>query len=153
SGGCFRAPRMASVCGSPNWGIRWFIRSQCKPTGTWTFNLKNNGVVFKTAYVDLLPKVGDVNDLARRFAENQGTYLQPYDGICYPKTGSKAVNCQDPNATTTPYTIAAKGCAITAVDMVMKYHGRSIGFTDVPVDINSFLDRSPNIDPKIRHWH
>ncbi len=146
-GRCFTQPGRTPVCftiPSGNGSIAWWFNPQCQPTGTWTIKLKNNGVVFKTAYVDLLPKVDDVNVLARRFAVNQGAYPQSYDSICHPKTGRRAVNCQDPNATAMPYSIAAKGCLISSLDMVMKYHGRNAAFAASPVALNAHLARGPD---------
>ena len=67
-GKCFTQPGKTPVCStfpSGNGYIAWWFNPQCQPTGTWTIRLKNNGVVFKTAYVDLLPKVDEVAALQK----------------------------------------------------------------------------------------
>ncbi|MDQ7011690.1 MAG: hypothetical protein Q9M29_07710, partial [Mariprofundaceae bacterium] len=139
-GACFRIRGRAAppVRCAANYGIRWFIRSQCKPTGTWTFNLKNNGAVFKTAYVNILPKVNEVAAL-QKFYEYQANYPNDaYDSICLPRTGTSPKRCGTSKATTVPHTISQKGCAISSLAMVKRYHHNSPASSSALTE-NSFL--------------
>ncbi len=140
-GRCFTQPGRTPVCftiPSGNGSIDWWFSPQCRPTGTWTIRLKNNGVVFKTAYVDLLPKVDEVAAL-RKYYEYQLNYPSAkYDSICLPKIGQKDVKCGTKKATATPYTISQKGCAISSLAMLKRYHSNNPASSSA-INVNNAL--------------
>ncbi|MDQ6987238.1 MAG: hypothetical protein Q9M25_05505 [Mariprofundaceae bacterium] len=143
-GKCFTHPGRTPVCftlPSGNGSIDWWFSPQCHPTGTWTIRLKNNGVVFKTAYVDLLPKVNEVAAL-QRFYEYQANYPNAkYDSICLPKIGQKAVKCGTTKATNIPYTISKKGCSISSLAMLKRYHTNNPASSSAIIVNNALLGK------------
>lgn len=117
---CWYSPGWAYyICGTNEMQITAYRASQCSDYGTWTYTLADDSTVVGTQSFTMLGSVPP-EDLS---LISQGS-LHSYDGICYSST-NRLLSCDtnSPPPGETPYTIKAKGCAMTATDMVLAYHG------------------------------
>lgn len=122
---CYRAPGwLYTICGLPTIDISWRLKSQCDPAGQWTYTLKKNGTDLGSASFTMKLEIAD-DELP--IALNQNTAPRhSYDSICRDLVTRKTVPCESGNPNHEPYSIGAKGCAMTSSAMVANYHGGAI---------------------------
>lgn len=135
---CFVSPFNFTECYTRNISIIWYTTVRCAPTGIWTMNFYNNGVQFATTTFTLKPQI-EAGKVPSGTTFNQGTYTDDYDNICKGGVdGKKAVPCDATH--TIPWSIAEKGCFLTASTMVLKYHGVDVSPRELNTWLNSYID-------------
>ncbi len=131
---CFLFP--TAVCGTTSIQIIWFVQSQCS-VGNFTGKWLANGVQFFSGQYNQLPQIppGKVP------LYNQGAFADAYDTICRTGTQRDVHRC-DGRVGEVPWTIAAKGCAMTSAAMVLSYHGINV----TPPTLNTWLTANNGYD-------
>ncbi|HEX5339806.1 MAG TPA: hypothetical protein VFX47_02885 [Gammaproteobacteria bacterium] len=145
---CFYSPGwLYYICGSQSIYIEFDDLTQCDPAGNWTYQL-----LYNTALVDQRAFTMNLNvppgDLPTALDQNPtkfGLTNFNYDDICKDTTTGKTVHC-DPNNIPKnepwqPYTVSAKGCAMTCTAMVADFHGAKIAESGLSA-LNDGLDTS-----------
>jgi hypothetical protein len=133
---CFLFP--TPVCGSNNIQIIWFVQSQCN-IGNFTGRWLANGAQFFSGQYTTLPQIPP-NKVP---LYNQGAYVNAYDTICRTGVQRNVYRC-DGRAGEVPWTIAAKGCAMTSGAMVLSYHGINVD----PPTLNTWLINNNGYDAR-----
>ncbi len=133
---CFVSPWWYE-CGTRDIIILWYTGVRCSPTGTWTMNFYNNGVKFATTTFTLKPQI-EAGKVASGSTYNQGSYPQKYDEICKGPLDARQKHTSVPcsGEYSTQWTIAEKGCFLTASAMISKYHGADVN----PLELNNWLN-------------
>lgn len=128
---CWDSPDWTTaICGVSEMQITAYRQSQCSQYGTWTFTLADDGNVVGTQSFTMrgsVPKE-DLTLLSQRSTHS-------YDDICHTVGSNHVLHCDaaSPPPGEIPFTIREVGCALTATDMVLAYHGFG-------TDVNTFDD-------------
>ncbi len=121
-----------SLCGATEIYTSYILGVQCQTGGTYTSRLyQNGGQVFTGSFVlkPTLPPGAITPQLQTSYPD------EPYNTLCVDATDSrKSVNCGG-DTTLTKRTIKQKGCALTAVTMLLGY----FGVTTDPKALNDYL--------------
>jgi len=138
---CFVSPFQV-LCGTTSIEILWYLQSQCQPAGTWQAQFTNTTIPVQTfefkseieGFRIPLQRQSDYPNVAGTSAPN------PYDETCKRDTAGNREVLFCPAANPVPagqlrWSIAAKGCFMTDVSMVMTYHG----FGTNPSALNGIL--------------
>ena len=138
------------VCGSTSQEVIWFTSGQGND-GTWSFQLFVNGAqVGSSPSFYVHPRIPPLAVPAPGTAVyKQGNYpSDSYDTDCYTLDAqnhkSKPFHC-DGRQGELPFSITAKGCALSSGAMLITYHGYSAApsFSVTPDVLNVFLDDDP----------
>ena len=116
----------------------FYTTIQCSDTGVWTVDLAHNGETYATKQINILPQV-DESRFPQKYS--QLNYYDNYDHICHGQDADnygKIYNCDAEDTSMFHYTIAEKGCALTAACTILGYHGVIVD----PPTLNQWL-----IDP------
>ena len=133
---CFVSP-FWYICGGNSLYVLWYSNAQCSKPGTYTMNFYANNSRFFTGDFKLLPQIPpDKVPL-----HNQVSYLDAYDSICRTGTARDVFHC-DGRTGEVPWTIKAKGCAMSSEAMVLGYHGVSVD----PATLNTWLTANNGYD-------
>lgn len=124
------------VCGVTSAVIRWFMPAQCGSPGLWRWSFFYNGVAFSTPDHLLLPRlppntVAHFDQHAFNFFDANGDGIAefvPYDRTCTDGLAStpEPIRCPNgPDLTKGEFeaTVAVKGCFMTALVNILRYHG------------------------------
>ncbi|HEV2863309.1 MAG TPA: C39 family peptidase [Pyrinomonadaceae bacterium] len=125
---CFNFPAR-QVCGSSSIRIHWYFDSQCSQTGLWFFRAFNDGAKFADVQFQFVPRLGTDDELADKlipFSQADPAWAaEPYANICHrPGINDKEIeSCTLNLPGQVPWTIGQKGCGITALATILRYHG------------------------------
>ncbi|MGZ8811973.1 MAG: hypothetical protein ACXW29_12610, partial [Thermoanaerobaculia bacterium] len=138
---CFVSP-FQILCGGTSLDVLWYMPIQCQRTGSWHIDFTNTTIPTQT--FELKPQIEDSRiPLLRQsdYPNDPGLSTpNPYDEICKLNLpGNRdVIFCAAAGpvpATQVRWSIAAKGCFMSDVAMVLSYHGVSVD----PSSLNGIL--------------
>jgi len=142
---CFVSPFQA-ICGTTSIEILWYLQSQCAPTGTWSAQFTNTTIPLQN--FELKPSIEPSRvplQLQSAFpgfpTKPRASGPNPYDEICLrdtPANNREVIHCAlaDPvPAGLQRWSIAAKGCFMTDLAIILTYHG----YATNPSALNTLL--------------
>ena len=172
---CFVSPFQV-ICGGTSLDVLWFLPSQCAPTGTWSAQFTNTTIPLQTfelksqidaaTFLPLQLQGSYPNDLSGNLSAPYTSGPNPYDETCRLNIlrDPTVLYCPLANPVPTGYvrwSIAAKGCYMTDVAMILTYHGSQFGLSLTPPTLNDILvgirdakgnpvgfDRSGGVNPE-----
>ncbi|MBV8200645.1 MAG: hypothetical protein JOZ15_08475, partial [Acidobacteria bacterium] len=140
-------------CGSTSLDVFWVGSGQCLD-GQWSFQFLVNGSAAASSnpfYVH--PRIANgvvpAPNVPVAPSYNQVTYAGvSYDSDCFLPADKKRPFTCDGRQGEVPYSLKAKGCAVTSSAMLLTYHGFSAtpGYSVTPDVLNGFLETGKGYD-------